>query len=46
MQHFGLRQGIDRLPAAAALACLLGEGAMTLIVLGLGQLARRRRARG
>lgn len=46
MQHFLQHERYDRLPAATAYACLLGDGAMTILVLGLGAWRRRRRTSG
>jgi hypothetical protein len=42
MQHYLTRDGIDRMPAAVALACLVGDGAMSAAVVGFGQIAKKR----
>lgn len=42
LMQYGLHEGShDHLPAAAAMACLLGDGVMTAVVLVLGRLRRR-----
>jgi hypothetical protein len=42
MQHYLMPDGIDRMPAAVALACLVGDGAMSAAVVGFGQIAKKR----
>ena len=41
IQHALTPDRLDRLPASAATACLAADGAMTILILGLGVVARR-----
>lgn len=42
-QYHLLDPGVDRLPSSFALACLVGDGAMSLLVLGIGRYHRGKR---
>ena len=43
MQYFLSEPGVDRLPAAPALACLVGDGVLSVAVVGFGRWAKSRR---
>jgi hypothetical protein len=44
MHHFLTPDGVDRMPAAIAFACLVGDGVMSAVVIGFGRVARMRSA--